>query len=62
MSKRKNDIIWLKSSEELNAAMAVLKEECEYHYDCNECPLSLVDGSCGLMNCTPIEWSEVQDD
>lgn len=59
-AKRKNELIWLKSPDELNSAIITLKEECEHHCNCRECPLSLVNGTCGLMEYSPIEWVELE--
>lgn len=50
---------YINDPDDINDALRVLREECEGHLDCYECPLVLVDGQCGLMNTEPHRYPEV---
>ena len=54
------ELVWLHDAETLNSAIRVLKEECEHHNSCKDCPLKTF-GGCMLQNTDPCRYEEAED-
>lgn len=61
MSKH-NETQWFHEAEDLNGAILTLREECQDHLNCKECPLVTTNGKCSLTEYSPCDWEDVEDD
>ena len=43
-------------NDDLLKALQLIKETCEKHDDCEECPLSTACGDCGVQELAPADW------
>ena len=61
MSKH-DETQWCYDRETLNRAILTLRDECQDHLNCKECPFLTTDEKCLLTEYTPCCWEDIEDD